>query len=341
MGRGKRNVPTLINVAHQRWLTWDGRADSVWAQALAPLEGPLEMGGNRVAVARLISRDKAYRTWYERIFKPLPPLDANRIGGPRVPEAAKPMPEAPDDPLNQAWVGMRELDRDRVNQVFANVGKALAAYQRRLVDNDSPFDLFIAGLDESGTTTTSPLDASELRGLKLFVGKASCISCHHGPMLSDGEFHNIGVPEADGRLPDDPGRRDGIELLKQSEFRAAGPYSDAPESEVAVISEALINSSENWGRFRTPSLRDVAATGPYMHAGQLATLEDVVRFYSTLDGAVQLDHHRERLLAPLDLSDAEIADLVAFLGTLTGTGPTEDLCTPTTSTDLWRSIDGY
>src|SRR5262249_17272634 len=218
--------------------------------------------------------------------------------------------------------------------------KALAAYQRRLVDDNSPFDRFIAGLDASGTTTTNPLDADALRGLKLFVGKANCISCHHGPMLSDGEFHNIGVPDPNPPMPRDSGRFDGIKMLKRNEFRAAGAYSDAPESEVAVVSEALVDpTDEHWESFRTPSLRDVAVTGPYMHAGQLATLDDVLRFYSTLDGAVQIDHHHERLLKPLHLSDEEISDLVAFLGTLTGTGPLEEFCVPTTSADLSRSVD--
>ncbi|MFO0829743.1 MAG: cytochrome c peroxidase [Phycisphaerales bacterium] len=325
IGRGQRNTPTLSNVAHQRWFTWDGRDDTMWSQAIEPIEAPLEMGGNRVAVVRLLAKDPAYRVAYERVFGPLPPLDAMRIGGPRIPEAAKPMPESTDDPLHRAWFAMRELDRDRIDRVFANVGKALEAYQRLLVDDDSALDRFVAGMDDNGTTSTSPLDAAELRGLRLFVGKAKCIQCHHGPMLSDGEFHNIGVPEPDGGLPRDPGRYEGIERLKRNPFRAAGQFSDAPESEVAVVSEALVNRPDNWGAFRTPSLRGVGVTAPYMHAGQFKTLEEVVRFYSTLEGATQIDHHAERLLQPLHLTDEEIADLVAFLGTLTGTGPPSDL----------------
>lgn len=328
IGKGTRNTPTLLNVAHQRWFTWDGRDDSMWAQALEPMEHPLEMGGNRVAIVRLIDRDPAYRTAYERVFGPLPPLDQTRIAGPRIPAEGRPpradVPDPEADPLAQAWHRMRELDQDRVNRVFANVGKALAAYQRLLTDTNAPFDRFVAGLSADGTASTVPLSAAELRGLKLFLGKGGCIGCHHGPMLSDGEFHNIGAPTPDGGLPRDAGRYAGIDLLKGSEFRAAGPYSDAPESSRAVVSEALVNSPENWGAFRTPSLRGVGATAPYMHAGQFATLHDVVRFYSTLEGASQLDHHQESLLAPLHLTDEEIDDLVAFLETLTGQGPSSE-----------------
>ena len=328
LGRGERNTPTLINVAHQRWLTWDGRDDSMWSQALEPIEGSAELGGNRVAVARLIASDPQYRNAYERIFGPLPPIDATRIGGPRIPDAAKPIRDAVDDPLHVAWTAMREIDRDRIDRVFSNVGKALAAYQRLLIDDDAPLDRFIKGLSADATTSTAPLDASALRGLKLFVGKADCVQCHHGPLFSDGEFHNIGVPVLGGGMPSDPGRYEGVARLKRNPFAAHGAYSDAPESEIAVVSQSLFTSPEQWGSFRTPSLRGAANTAPYMHAGQFATLEEVVRFYSTLEGAVQLDHHREALLEPLHLTDEEIADLVAFLGTLTGTGPTEDLCAP-------------
>jgi len=338
IGRGERNTLTLVNAAHHRWFTWDGRSDSMWAQGLDPLEDPLEMGGNRVAIVRLVARDSAYRTAYERAFGPIPPIDSNRLGGPRIPDAAKPVPLDVDDPLHVEWTAMREIDRDRVDRVFSNVGKALAAYQRLLVDNDSPLDRFIAGLAADGKTTTAPLEANELRGLQLFVGKANCVQCHHGPTLTDGEFHNIGVPVAGGGLPTDAGRYEGVARLKRNPFGAAGAFSDAPESEVAVVSQGLVNSPEQWGSFRTPSLRGVANTAPYMHAGQFATLEDVVRFYSTLEGAVQLDHHRETLLKPLHLTEAEIADLSAFLGALTGTGPAEEFCSAPDSPLAPRSI---
>jgi cytochrome c peroxidase len=119
-----------------------------------------------------------------------------------------------------------------------------------------------------------------------------------------------------------------VDLLKRNEFRANSRFSDDRESTAALLSDAVVNSPENWGRFRTPSLRGVGRTAPYMHAGHFETLEEVVRFYSTLEGAVQLDHHQETVLEPLLLSEEEIRDLVAFLGTLSAAGPRDDLMEP-------------
>ena len=129
-------------------------------------------------------------------------------------------------------------------------------------------------------------------------------------------------------MPRDPGRYRGVEILKKSLFNAAGFFSDGRESGRGIITDALVNSPENWGRFKTPSLRSVIKTPPYMHNGQFNTLEEVVRFYSTLEGAVQLDHHMETVLSPLHLTDDEIQDLVAFLGALHGPGPPDDLMGP-------------
>jgi cytochrome c peroxidase len=324
-GLGTRNTPTLLNVAHGRWFTWDGRSDSMWSQALMPIEDPNEMAGNRVAVVRLLAEDAELRTTYEAVFGPLPPIEPLRRGGFSIPAAARPVPNDPQDPLDVAWQDMTEASRNTVNRIFANVGKALGAYQTLLEDRDTAFDRFVTGLVEDGTATTAPLSAAELRGLKLFIGDAGCIRCHSGPTFSDEEFHNIGIPSPDGGLPRDPGRYVGIDILKADIFNAAGPYSDGPESGRGLITGALVNSPENWGRFKTPSLRGVSRTAPYMHAGQFETLDRVVRFYSTLEGAVQLDHHAETMLVPLDLTEEEISDLVAFLGTLHGLGPPEEL----------------
>ena len=107
--------------------------------------------------------------------------------------------------------------------------------------------------------------------------------------------------------------------MKDDPFNAAGRYSDDTTGPNARLVRGLIDSPENWGRFRTPSLREVARTAPYMHEGRFKTLEEVLRFYSTLEGAVQLDHHQEKVLEPLDLSDSEISDLIAFLRSLNGT----------------------
>ncbi|MBL9140649.1 MAG: hypothetical protein JNK53_02175 [Phycisphaerae bacterium] len=109
--------------------------------------------------------------------------------------------------------------------------------------------------------------------------------------------------------------------MRDNPFNAAGPHSDDREGRQARISAGLVRSPDLWGQFKTPSLRTAAQTPPYMHRGQLATLPEVVRFYSTLEGAVSLDHHQELVLVPLNLTDQEQADLVAFLESLRGTMP--------------------
>ena len=121
-----------------------------------------------------------------------------------------------------------------------------------------------------------------------------------------------------GGMPTDSGRFAGADVVGDVVFNAAGPHSDQADGTRARLVRSLVNSPDNWGRFRTPSLREVSRTAPYMHEGRFKSLEEVVRFYSTLEGAVQLDHHQETMLTPLDLSEAQQAALVAFLETLDG-----------------------
>jgi cytochrome c peroxidase len=160
------------------------------------------------------------------------------------------------------------------------------------------------------------LSPAAQRGLKLFVGRAGCRLCHPGPRFTDDEFHDLGLAPRGGGTRRDPGRYGGLELLLQDPFRASGRYSDAPDGARARELEHLVAAQETWGQFKTPSLRNVARTAPYGHDGKFAALEDVLRFYSTLEGAAS-GHHGERVLRPLGLDEREIADLVAFLGALT------------------------
>ena len=169
-----------------------------------------------------------------------------------------------------------------------------------------------------------------MRGAALFVDRADCVRCHSGPLLSDGEFHMIGVPPRQGGVPTDRGRLEGVERLRRDPFNAAGAFSDQREGSRAKVTLATQPDPESWGRFRTPSLRAAGCSPPYMHQGQLATLEDVVRFYDTLEGATALDHHAERVLQPLGLTDRERADLVAFLRGVQGRLPD-----PAVTTDPW------
>ena len=170
------------------------------------------------------------------------------------------------------------------------------------------------------------LDPAAQRGLALFLGRANCMLCHAGPSFSDFEFHNTGAPAPGGSEELDPGRYAGIQELSASPFHAGGIHSDEPEGVAARRVKNLRLTSDTWGEFKTPSLRNVATRGPYMHGGQLLTLEAVLRFYSTLEGASGRSHHQELTLVPIRLTDRETQDLLAFLESLTGEPLPDELC---------------
>ncbi len=328
LGLMDRHTPSLLNVAHHRWFFWDGRADSLWAQALEPLEEPKEMGSNRVAVARHVYTRPRLRAQYEALFGPLPNLDDPK----RFPTAARPWPESPQHEQHRAWLQLSEADRAASNRVFVNIGKSLEAYQRQLVSADAPFDRFVAGLRDHDLTKLAAMSPAAVRGYQLFVGKAQCRTCHFGPNFTDREFHNTRVPprktdvaggEGAGSRPD-PGRHRGIRRLKRSPFTATSEYSDERDGAGRQKLATLVNAARLWGSFKTPSLRNVSRTAPYMHQGQFRTLRDVVEFYNTLEGATAVDHHAETVLVPLRMSDAEVDDLVEFLQALDG-APVSDL----------------
>lgn len=322
---GERNTPTLLNVAQQQWYFWDGRADSLWAQALQPLEGPSEMGGSRVFIARLLHGDAVLHAAYVKAFGVIADMSDER----RFPPDARPAPlrivqgeiaAGTADAADAAWRAMTAQDQQTVNRVFSQVGKAIAAYERSLVSDDAPFDRFAAAMrsgDQDAARKAMPVAAQ--RGLKLFIGKAGCRNCHFGPAFSDGEFHDTRIRPLDPNSAFDPGRYLGLDLLRADEFNASGLYSDQPGGAAADRLRRTPRTPELWGLFRTPSLRNVSLTSPYMHQGQLETLRDVLEHYSTLSNARPLGHHaRENMLQPLSLAADEIDDLEAFLHALTG-----------------------
>jgi cytochrome c peroxidase len=212
---------------------------------------------------------------------------------------------------------MTAEDQRAANAVFVNVGKAIAAYEHRLLSNHSPFDEFVEGLRGGDSDRIAALSPEAQRGLKLFIGTGECRLCHSGPNFTDGEFHDIRVPPREGGQPRDAGRFGGLRNLLEDPFNAAGEYSDDREGSAARRLRFTVNGPENWGRFKTPSLRNVALTAPYMHQGQFESLEEVVEYYSTLEGAVVADHHDEAILVPRDFTEQEKRDLVAFLRSLT------------------------
>jgi cytochrome c peroxidase len=313
-GVGIRRTPSLWNVAYNRWYFWDGRADTLWSQALKPMEDRIEMNGSRVQVAFLISTDQDLRLAYTRIFGELPALPPLE----NIRQSARPRPQNPTEPDNIAWNKISRNDQENINRIFSNVGKALAAYERRIISRDAPFDRFAEGLRSHDQAKLDCISESAQRGLKLFVGSADCRQCHSGPTFSDGEFHNIRLPSLNAALSRDTGHFSGIDAVVKDEFNSAGIYSDGKPGAFLERLQAIRKSDHNWGEFKTPGLRNVAERSPYMHEGQFATLEDVLHYYSTLDEALPSDHDQEQILFPLDLSEEDVADLVEFLKTLTG-----------------------
>ena len=219
-------------------------------------------------------------------------------------------------PLCEKTFGtMGETD---ANTLSANIAKSLAAYITKLDASHAPFDKFVAG-------DHNAIPPSAQRGLKYFITDGGCLRCHFGPWFTDGAFHSIGVgPLGDGPLKD-AGRAGAVDKLKTDQFTAGSIHSDDPNGSRAIVTKHIAKRREDWGAFRTPSLRNVAHTLPYMHAGQLASLDDVLDHYSTLEKFVSADHHRETILEPLHLTDEQKADLISFLESLTAPLPDDSL----------------
>ncbi|MBT4530184.1 MAG: hypothetical protein HOC27_03180 [Phycisphaerae bacterium] len=224
-----------------------------------------------------------------------------------------------DSTLGPLWIKtFGNMDESDIDTIASNVAKSLAAYITKLDSSHAPFDDFVAG-------DKNAIPASSQRGLKYFIGDGGCLRCHFGPWITDGAFHSVGVGPLDGGALKDAGRAGAIDKLKIAQFTSGGIHSDNPNGMRATISKHIAKRREDWGSFRTPSLRNVAKTAPYMHAGQLATLSDVLEHYSTLENFVSADHHRETILEPLNLNEQQKTDLVAFLESLTAPLPDEKL----------------
>lgn len=328
--KNMRHTPTLWNVAYNRWFFWDGRADSLWSQALEEMEDPNGMAGSRMQYAHLVDALPDLRAAYEWVFGPLPKLTDTT----RFPLEARPVPANTADPLHQAWISMAVEDQRTVNQIFANLGKAIAAYERRVISRRSPFDTFVEGMRTGDPQKIATVSASAQRGLKLHLGRAACFFCHHGPNFSDGEFHDDGAASlSPPGAPNDYGRFSGIEKLLADPFNSLGSFSDDPAGASGRPTAFLMQSPHTMRQFKTPTLRNSARTAPYLHRGQLNTLEQVVRFASTRQdprpGAVagpprppagghgHGGSRGETIRMPLNLSKTEVDDLVAFLESLT------------------------
>ena len=301
VGTTARRTMPVAGTAHSPWLFWDGRADSQWAQALGPLESAVEHGGSRTQYAHTVA--EGYRAEYEAVFGPLPRLDG-------LPRHAGPVA---DSAWRAAWERIPPARQEDVSRVYANIGKAIAAYERRIGFSPTRFDRYVeAELAGRAHTPASALSHDEEAGLRLFMGKASCVNCHNGPRLTDDHFHNTGVALPATALPFDSGRAVGAQAAVAGELSCTSRYSDAKPDDCAELRFTVTEGEELVRAYKTPSLRGVAERTPYMHAGQHATLSDVVAHYDRAPAAPA--GHSE--LKPLRLSARERAQLEAFLRTL-------------------------
>lgn len=229
---GKRNAPTLANLAWMPRFMMEGGVPTLELQALAPLHDTLEMGFNMMEVIEKLKHDEALTA------------------------------------LARAAYGRDTLDPFVIT-------RSLAAFQRTMVSGDSRYDRYaFEGRKEE-------LSQQELRGLTLFSSeKTQCSQCHSGVFFTDFGFHNIGLYEA---------------------------YADRGRERVTYDSLDL-------GKFKTPTLRNIALTSPYMHDGSVASLEEVVEFY---DAGGRKHPNKDARIQPLGLTGEEKEDLVAFLNALT------------------------
>ncbi|MHB8473422.1 MAG: cytochrome-c peroxidase [Gammaproteobacteria bacterium] len=274
--RGTRNAPSLLNVAYATTLFWDGRRNSLEDQANDPFVNPIEHGlGSTDAVVRVVRGDAQYREQFARAFGIVP-----------------------------------------TQITMAHVVKAIASFERSLISADAPFDrYFYAGEQHA-------LSDSARRGFALFRGRARCVSCHRiepkWALFTDNAFHTsvIGRYRVDKRLGD----------LATQVVRARGQNTDAHsarETTSAALDKLILTRPEiselgrfvvtlkpiDIGSFKTPSLRNVAMTGPYMHDGSMTSLSDVVE--------LELYGHGPDSRHPIILTPQEKNDLVEFLKSLT------------------------
>lgn len=400
-GQFDTNAQPTVNAAFYTLLFWNGRSDSLWAQAMMANEGGVSMNSDRLHntwvmndfyrneyttafagatlpmtgrssdVAATIDTDPA-RAGQCKLVAGACPAECRAPEGnanaclPRFPLHGKPGAKAgcqvgdTAEPFGDAWDCMAKDDQLLVMRAFSNWGKAIAAYEAKLISRDAPFDRFI----HEGADSQAISQAAK-RGSRLFVGKAACTECHSTPLFSDNMFHNVGTPQYGAAVPtvaDCPaggvcdciesparmtadgtmvpakearnclpwGARDGFVKLRTNPFLRDSAWSDdtADDSRKSFMDQARDRlDTMPRGAWRTPTLRDVALTGPYMHNGVYQSLEQVVAHYNA-GGSSNGVASPAPQVRPLFLTMEEQRDLVEFLKTLTGSGVPVELRTP-------------
>ncbi len=301
MQKGFRNTPTLLNAAHHNWFFADGSKDSLWAQVLSSIENPAEQDFTRVELLHLFQQDKTYKNLYELSFKTSLPLTSTLS---TLPDKAG--PNADLQGLLK-WKKLTRKQRDSINIFFTNVGKSIASYVATIQSQASRFDNFVNELTNKGSSKI--LNTSEINGYKLFINQQSgCSNCHSGPLFTNKEFHNIGT----GILAKDNGRSEVIEAVIHDEFNCLSKYSDAKPEQCTELNYINRNKHSLSGAFKTPSLRNLSKTAPYMHDGRFNNLQQVLKYYSGFDD----EKAKEVDLPPISLTEKDQQNIINFLKTL-------------------------
>jgi len=297
---GIRNTPTLLNVSQQNWFFWDGKKDSLWAQALSSIENPAEHNFSRTEMFHLLTTHPFYNKQYEEVFGEKL-LSDELLGIPKI--------AGPNSHLDGLirWKKIPKKQKKKINQVVANASKAIASYVSTIKSKSTRFDQFANEVVARGYS--SILTNSEKKGLKLFISqKTGCINCHSNPIFSNKDFHNIGT----GIPAKDNGRSEVIDAVIHDPFNCLGEFSDAKPEQCLELKYTKKDRHALSGSFKTPTLRSISKTAPYMHDGRYKNLQEVLKHYAniTKNKALETD------LPIMNINKEEQDDLISFLLTL-------------------------
>ncbi len=265
-----RNTPTLMNARLGGWFGWGGGADSLWSQSIRPILDARELGASPRHVAELVRKDDQLACRYRRGFGAAPsPIDDEAV--------------------------------------LVDVGKALAAFQETFESPPTPFDRFRNALARGEPIRPDLYSEAARRGLKIFIGKGNCSTCHSGPNFSSGEFQDNGFSALGPKGRAERGRSEDLTHVQGSRFNLLGTYNDDLSRAAGAERMRALQEPGKPGAFKVPTLRHLMLTAPYGHHGEIETIADVVRHYSERGSSV---------LKPLKLTAREQTDLVVFLESL-------------------------
>ena len=267
--KGGRNSPSSYNRILSDAQFWDGRAGSLEAQAVGPIQNPIEMGNTHAAAVATLEKIDGYKMQFMKIF-PDSGVTIDNVGSAIAAFERILVTGATSYDYNESYKRFAALSEEDLDDLKADSPETYAEYEEVKL---------LAELN--------PMSESALRGQDLFFSKrVGCSNCHVGANLADEQYHNLGVGMS------------------------------AKEPDLGRFAET--KAEKDKGAFKTPTIRNVALSAPYMHDGSLATLEEVVEHYNK--GGAKNPWLSDKIL-PLKLTPLESNDLVEFMRACTGSFP--------------------